>query len=181
MAAIARLVRTTPAGSANLIRSLDDMGTKLRTIVGRMTWPGNDGERLSERPRSAPQLRTVLHLLEDSRHCRSDEGGRPSAQERRGRQATTNAILIAGVMRELESTNMVVRDFPQKPAIRRFQVLLDSLDRPHDPEYHWLRNERRHPANPPLHAVSEPDVWPLAEVGAHAAGHELRRRVTDHW
>jgi len=43
--------------------------------------------------------------------------------------------------------DMVAQDLPQEPAIRRFQALINSLDHPHDPEYHWLRNERRHPVN----------------------------------
>ena len=42
---------------------------------------------------------------------------------------------------------MGAHEIPQKPAIRRFQALLDSLDHPHDPEYHWLRNERRQPGH----------------------------------
>jgi len=76
---------------------------------------------------------------------------------------------------------MAAQDIPQKPAIRRFQALLDSLDHPHDPEYHWLRNERRHPHHPPLHAAPEPDAGQLPYDDAEAPGHELRRRITDNW
>jgi hypothetical protein len=67
---------------------------------------------------------------------------------------------------------MAAQDLPQQAAIRRFQALLDSLDHPHDPEYHWLRNERRHPAQTPLHA---------SRVSPQAPDTGLRRRVTDHW
>ena len=60
---------------------------------------------------------------------------------------------------------MGVHDIPQKPAIRSFQALLDSLDQPHDPEYHWLWNERRHPGH---------------QSDAQARSPEHNRRITDH-
>jgi len=63
---------------------------------------------------------------------------------------------------------MTEHDLQQEPAVRRFQALLDSLDHPHDPEYHWLRNERRHPGQP-LQALAGTDDSPP----------KYRRRLSD--
>jgi hypothetical protein len=66
---------------------------------------------------------------------------------------------------------MAGQDLPQRHAIRRFQALLDSIDHPHDPEYHWLWNERRHPDQPPQGVAEGPD----------ASSPERNRRITDRW
>ena len=102
-------------------------------------------------------------------------------QRRFSRQGETDLAATGGGVPPVLSPGMDARDLPQKPAIRRFKALLDSLDQPHDPEYHWLRNERRSPDQPPLHAAPGPGVWELPYDVAEAPSHELRRRITDTW
>jgi hypothetical protein len=77
------------------------------------------------------------------------------------------------------SLDMASRELPQKPAIRHFKALLDSLDQHHDPEYHWLWNERRRTGQPRVDAAPEAPAEQLPGSAAQDPSPERNRRITD--